>query len=88
MENGDEKMSQTALITGATGAIGYAIAGQLAADTTMTVVLAARNADKAQAAVARIREHTGNVQVSSVLVDVSDKASIAALAALTVIVCF
>jgi len=73
-------MNRTALITGATGAIGYAIAEQLADEKNIEVVLAARNESKARDAVTRIIERTENPNVRHVLVNVSDKASIAALA--------
>lgn len=69
-----------ALVTGATGAIGQAIARQLAAKKYQ-VVLACRSEPKAQAAVEAIKKVTGNLQVRYELVDVSRKASVEALAA-------
>ena len=67
------------LITGATGAIGQAIARQLAADPTWEVVLAARNEKKAQQTLKEIVAATGNRRARYELVDVSRRASIQAL---------
>jgi NAD(P)-dependent dehydrogenase (short-subunit alcohol dehydrogenase family) len=69
-----------AIVTGATGRIGKAIAQGIAAHGD-AVVLACRNADKAERAVAEIRAATGNERVRAELVDVSRKASVEALAA-------
>ena len=63
------------LVTGATGAIGKAIARQLAAQD-LAVVLAARDEQKARQAVQEIRRVTGNEDVYYELVDLSRKASI------------
>ncbi|MEW8288460.1 MAG: SDR family NAD(P)-dependent oxidoreductase, partial [Candidatus Thiodiazotropha endolucinida] len=60
-----------ALVTGATGAIGEAIAKGLAADGEREVVLIARNLDKAERAVQRIRRETGNAHVRFELADLS-----------------
>jgi NAD(P)-dependent dehydrogenase (short-subunit alcohol dehydrogenase family) len=68
------------LVTGATGAIGHAIARQLAALPSAEVVLACRSEAKARQAVQDIREHTGNPRVRVELVDVARRASIQALA--------
>lgn len=73
----DEK--QVAMVTGATGAIGQAIARQLAAHS-FEVVLACRNEAKGKQAVLAIQEATGNKDVRYELVDVSRRASIEALA--------
>ncbi len=69
-----------ALVTGATGAIGNAIATQLAAKYTFEVVLLCRDQVKAVKAVAEIRSTTGNQRVRYELVDLSRHASIQALA--------
>lgn len=68
------------LVTGATGAIGQAIARQLATQD-FNVVLACRNEQKAQRAVQSISQATGNSNVRYELVDVARKASVEALAA-------
>ena len=77
----EENVIQVALVTGATGAIGQAIARQLAARDGFEVVLAARNEAQAQLAVAEIQRATGNPRVRYELVDVSRRASIEALVA-------
>jgi NAD(P)-dependent dehydrogenase (short-subunit alcohol dehydrogenase family) len=69
-----------ALVTGATGAIGKAIAARIAAMPGYTVVLLCRDAAKAQATVGEIQRRTGNQQVRYELVDLSRNASIAAVA--------
>ncbi len=69
-----------ALVTGATGAIGKAIATQLAAKPAFEVVLLCRDQGKATKAVAEIRNTTGNRGVRYELVDLSRQASIQALA--------
>ncbi|MES9950850.1 MAG: SDR family NAD(P)-dependent oxidoreductase [Candidatus Thiodiazotropha sp.] len=70
-----------ALVTGATGAIGEAIAKGLAADGEREVVLVARNRDKAERAVQRIRGETGNAHVRFELADLSRGDAIRDLAA-------
>ena len=69
-----------ALVTGATGAIGRAIAGRIASHPGYEVVLLCRDAAKAEAAVADIQQRTGNPRVRYALVDLARQASIAALA--------
>ncbi|NWG75162.1 MAG: SDR family NAD(P)-dependent oxidoreductase, partial [Rubrivivax sp.] len=68
------------LITGATGAIGRAIARQIAAIPGYEVVLACRNEEQARQAVREISQATGNQQVRYEIVDVSRQVSIWALA--------
>ena len=74
-------MSQMALITGASGAIGKAIARQLAERHGFEVVLACRNEEKARQAVAEIQRAAGKGHARYELVDVSRYSSIQALAA-------
>ncbi len=69
-----------ALVTGATGVIGKAIAARIASLPNHEVVLLCRNAAKAKAAVAEIRQRTGNPQVRYEVVDLAQGDSIAALA--------
>ena len=70
---------RVALVTGATGAIGKAIATGIAEQPGYRVVLLCRDAAKAERAVGEIIAQTGNEQVGFELVDVSSKASIGAL---------
>ena len=68
------------LVTGATGAIGLAIAKQLAATPSAEVVLACRNEARAIQAVQDIRECVGDARLRYELVDVARRYSIEALA--------
>ena len=68
------------LVTGATGAIGKAIARQIAGRPDTEVVLACRDEKKAGQTVREIVETTGNPRVRYEVVDVSQKASVHALA--------
>ena len=70
-----------ALVTGATGAIGGAIARQLAMLGNFEVVLLSRNPQKAGQLVTNIKAATGNDNVSWAAVDLSRRASIEAFAA-------
>jgi NAD(P)-dependent dehydrogenase (short-subunit alcohol dehydrogenase family) len=69
-----------ALVTGATGAIGRAIAEQIAARREYEVVLVCRDAGKAATAAGAIRRRTGNPNVRYEIVDLSRHASVIALA--------
>ena len=71
---------KVAIVTGATGAIGKAIARQIAAKD-YAVVLVARNESKAKGAVDEIIRVTGNQDVRSEIVDLSRRADIQAFAA-------
>lgn len=69
-----------ALVTGATGAIGKAIALKIAQQPGHQVVLLCRDPHKADKAVSEIIERSGNPQVSREVVDVSSMESIKAVA--------
>lgn len=71
---------RVALVTGASGAIGKAIARQLAERPNYVVVLACRNEAKAKATVQDIVQATGNSHTRYEIVDVSQQASIQDLA--------
>lgn len=68
-------------VTGATGAIGRAIARQLASFPDYKVVLIARDQNKAEQAIDDIKTTTGNQEVYYEMADLSQKVSIMALAA-------
>ncbi len=68
------------LVTGATGAIGLAIAKQLAATPDAEVVLACRDEARASQAIRFIREDVGEARLRCELVDVARRTSIEALA--------
>jgi NAD(P)-dependent dehydrogenase (short-subunit alcohol dehydrogenase family) len=70
-----------ALVTGATGAIGQAIAKEIAAHPGYEVVLACRNEEKGRGAVEEISRTTGNRSVRYEPVDISRRSSVEALAA-------
>jgi len=69
--SGQSTESTVYLVTGATGAIGKAIAHQLAAKLDAEVVLVCRNSNKAEQAVAEIVATTGNPNVRFELADLS-----------------
>lgn len=66
---------RVAIVTGATGAIGEAIARQMAA-ADFEVLLACRNEAKAKQATERIIAATGNKRVRTAIVDLSRRAAI------------
>jgi NAD(P)-dependent dehydrogenase (short-subunit alcohol dehydrogenase family) len=68
-------MKKTAIITGATGAIGTAITRQMAGKGFQVVALA-RNEHKAKQIVKQIIQSTGNENVEYLLIDLSEKSSI------------
>jgi retinol dehydrogenase 12 len=72
-------MSQIALVTGATGAIGTAIARQLAERADFEVVLAGRDETKAQQTVAEIQHTIHNPNVRYEIVDVARHTAVEAL---------
>ena len=74
------ELRSVALVTGATGAIGRAIAERIAARPDYEVVLVCRDAAKAQATVEAIQHQTGNRHIRYELVDLSRRASVRALA--------
>lgn len=70
---------KTAIVTGATGAIGLAIAKGIAGEPGFQVVLVCRNETKAQQAVSAIQRETENEAVRYELADLSRSAEVAAL---------
>jgi len=73
-------MRNKVIVTGATGAIGEAIAMGLAEHENLEVVLIARNETKARRAVRRIIQDTGNQRVSYLIADLSRKSEVIRLA--------
>ncbi|KAK8857884.1 hypothetical protein M9Y10_012982 [Tritrichomonas musculus] len=73
-------MTLIALITGATGAIGKAIARQIAETGKYSLVLACRNEERAKKAVHDLIKSTNNQNISYKIVDTSSHASIHNLA--------
>jgi len=71
---------RVAMVTGASGAIGMAIARQLAANADYEVVLVCRDADRATRCTQEITQATGNPKVRYELADLSRRASVQALA--------
>jgi NAD(P)-dependent dehydrogenase (short-subunit alcohol dehydrogenase family) len=69
-----------ALVTGATGAIGSAIARGIAAHQGFAVVLVGRDEGRSRRAAGEVSRFTGNRQVYYVLADLSRRASIQSLA--------
>ncbi len=68
------------IVTGATGAIGEAIAQGLAEDHNFEVVITARDETKARKTVERIVQSTGNQNVRYLMVDLARRAEIFELA--------
>jgi NAD(P)-dependent dehydrogenase (short-subunit alcohol dehydrogenase family) len=76
----NESPKRIFLVTGATGAIGKAIARQLAADSNHEVVIVGRDKIKTQVTVDEIIQTTGNHHVRFELADLSRQVEIQALA--------
>ena len=77
--NGNRKThDKNVIVTGATGAIGEAIARQIVALGDYHVILAARDENKARLCVEKIVRATGSTNVNYELVDLSSHASIQA----------
>lgn len=70
---------RTAIVTGATGAIGKAIAHQIAAKPGYRVVLIGRDKSRTRRAAQEIAQDTGNQAVDYEIVDLSRRAEIKAL---------
>lgn len=78
---GSPQRRSVALVTGATGAIGKAVAERIASCAGFEVVLVCRDAVKAKAVAQHIRRRTGNDRVRVEIADLERRASIEALAA-------
>ena len=76
-----DESPRIAMVTGATSAIGKAIAAGIAAHPGYHVVLTCRDRARAEAAATGLRRATGNRQVSCEIVDLSLRQSIRELAA-------
>jgi len=72
--------NKTVLITGATGAIGFAIAKLIAEKPGFKLVILARNEKKAKQTVNKLVRETGNQNISYIIADLSRKAEIIAAA--------
>jgi NAD(P)-dependent dehydrogenase (short-subunit alcohol dehydrogenase family) len=77
----DRTVERVAAVTGATGAIGSAIATGIAARPGWEVVLVSRDGRKAKQTVERIVNATGNRRVRYEAADVSRRVAVEALAA-------
>jgi len=71
---------KTVLITGATGAIGKAIAGLISEKFDYRIVLVARNESKAANVVNQLIDETGNKRISYLIADLSHKHEIESIA--------
>lgn len=69
---------KSAVVTGASGGIGKAIAEELANEGAQ-VVISSRNEEKLQKAASEIREKTGNTQIQYAVCDVRDEQAIRSL---------
>ena len=77
----NESAEKTILITGATGAIGKAIAKSIAVMKNYKVVILARNEKKAIDTVNELKSSTGNQNISFVIAELSSKQEIQKVAA-------
>ena len=81
MQNVDQDNNRhLALVTGATGAIGTAIALEIARKPGYRVVLVCRDEQRAEQAAMEVAERSGNPHVRHEIVDVSSKDSVQAFA--------
>ena len=80
MTNDTSRIDRTAIVTGATGAIGKAIARQIATLPGHSVVLIGRDEKRTRQATQAIIQSTGNDNVSYEIVDLSRRVEIEALA--------
>jgi retinol dehydrogenase 12 len=71
---------KNAIVTGATGAIGKAIASGISSDGNYKLWIVARDEFKARSTVDEIRRKTGNGDVNYLIADLSDKDAIARIA--------
>lgn len=74
------ELKKTAVVTGATGAIGQAIVRQLAATGNYYVIMVARDESKAIRVLNGIQAKTGPVDIAYEIADLSEKKAIYALA--------
>lgn len=72
---------QVAIVTGATGAIGYAIAENIARRPDWEIVMVVRDSIRGEEAAGKIRKSTGNPDVSIKVADLASAASINAMRA-------
>jgi NAD(P)-dependent dehydrogenase (short-subunit alcohol dehydrogenase family) len=79
-DTNQDQVHRLALVTGATGAIGKAIALELAQQPGYQVKLLCRDSHKAEKAVSEIIKRSGNQRVSFEVVDVASKESVTAVA--------
>jgi NAD(P)-dependent dehydrogenase (short-subunit alcohol dehydrogenase family) len=80
MTNSTSQDNRTAIVTGATGAIGKAIARQIAATPGYSVVLIGRDQNRTRQATQEIIKTTGNQSTRYEIVDLSRRVEIEALA--------
>jgi NAD(P)-dependent dehydrogenase (short-subunit alcohol dehydrogenase family) len=76
-----EALRKVVLLTGATGAIGYAIARQIASLPGYELVITSRRAEGARKSAERLSYETGNAHIRPMAVDLADKENIYNLAA-------